>query len=68
MGINFAKVRSVIMKDIKQYRQYYFFFYGAVGTIMPLFNLYLSDTLSFNNTQVGFISSTAAIVAIFTQP
>lgn len=52
---------------INGYRAHYFFYYAAMGTFLPLFTVYLKDTLLFTNTQIGLITSTAAIVSIFAQ-
>lgn len=48
-------------------RSYYFLYMGSWGFVLPFMNLYFTS-LGFSGKQVGFITSTAAVVGLFAAP
>jgi PPP family 3-phenylpropionic acid transporter len=54
-------------KDLFFARLYYFTFMGGWGFILPFANLFYIS-LGFSGKQIGFISSTSAIVGMITSP
>jgi len=54
-------------KDLIFARLYYFAFMGGWGFVMPFANLFYTS-LGFNGKQIGFISSTSAIVGMIISP
>ena len=54
-------------KDLLFARLYYFTFMGGWGFVLPFANIFYTS-LGFNGKQIGFISSTSAIVGMIASP
>lgn len=46
---------------------YYFFFFGAIGCLVPFFNIYLSQ-IGLSGTEIGWLGSIAPIMALLANP
>ncbi|MFN8413862.1 MAG: MFS transporter [Anaerolineales bacterium] len=60
-------MKNIRFNDLFFARMYYFAFMGGWGFILPFLNLFYVN-LGFNGKQIGFISSTSAVVGMVISP
>ena len=56
-----------IQRGLHVSKFYYFFFFGAIGSIVPFFNVYL-EQIGLTGTQIGWIGSVPPLIALTSNP
>lgn len=64
---NITASSSNIQRGLHVSKLYYFFFFGAIGSIVPFFNVYL-EQIGMTGTQIGLIGSLAPLIALTSNP
>jgi len=56
-----------IQRGLHVSKLYYFFFFGAIGSIVPFFNVYL-EQIGLTGTQIGWLGTIPPLIALTSNP
>lgn len=56
-----------IQRGLHVSKLYYFFFFGAIGTMVPFFNIYL-ERIGLSGTQIGWLGTIPPLIALTSNP